>query len=336
MAKNIILNFALFGIGRIGKIHGKNIFENTKSKLLYVYDTNNNEAIKIAKKYHCEIAKNPDEALNDKKVNAVLIASPTNTHINLIIKSAKKGKAILCEKPIDLNIKNIIKCEKLLKKFNIPIQIGFNRRFDNTHAKLKKSCDQGIIGKKEMIIITSRDPSPPSFGYLKYSGGILRDMTIHDFDISRFILGDDKITEVHAQASNIFDKNIKKLNDYDTVMITMKSQSGVLIHINNSRRAVYGYDQRIEVLGSKGMLISDNQTPNSMKKFLGTSTESKESLYNFFVQRYELAYKNQLNSFIKSIVNKKLPLASFKDGKEAIILANAAYKSLNTGKTIRL
>ena len=144
---------------------------------------------------------------------------------------------------------------------------------------------------------------------------------------------------VYLDSSNSSQKPmsvIKKLNDYDTVMITMKSQSGVLIHINNSRRAVYGYDQRIEVLGSKGMLISDNQTPNSMKKFLGTSTESKESLYNFFVQRYELAYKNQLNSFIKSIVNKKLPLASFKDGKEAIILANAAYKSLNTGKTIRL
>ena len=185
MAKNIILNFALFGIGRIGKIHGKNIFENTKSKLLYVYDTNNNEAIKIAKKYHCEIAKNPDEALNDKKVNAVLIASPTNTHINLIIKSAKKGKAILCEKPIDLNIKNIIKCEKLLKKFNIPIQIGFNRRFDNTHAKLKKSCDQGIIGKKEMIIITSRDPSPPSFGYLKYSGGILETFSMNQNQSTR-------------------------------------------------------------------------------------------------------------------------------------------------------
>ena len=187
-----------------------------------------------------------------------------------------------------------------------------------------------------MLIITSRDPAPPSFEYLIKSGGIFRDMTIHDFDLSRYIIGKDRITEIIAKSSNLFDKNAKKAKDQDTTMIIMKTNSGALIHINNSRRAVYGYDQRIELFGNKGMIVSDNQTQTNIKKYTISSTEAKTPFYNFFIERYYDAYKEQLDSFVDSIKSKNIPLVTFEDGKEALILANAAYESINTGRSIKL
>ena len=331
-----MLNFALFGVGRIGELHAKNIFENNKSALSCIYDTNLELAKKIAKKYKCEVANTPNEALDEKSIDAVLIASPTDTHLELLIKSAKKSKPVLCEKPLDLDIKKINECEKMLMQFNVPIQIGFNRRFDKSHSDLVRRYQDGEIGKLEMLIITSRDPAPPSFEYLIKSGGIFRDMTIHDFDLSRYIIGKDRITEIYAKSSNLFDQNAKKAKDQDTAMIIMKTNSGALIHINNSRRSVYGYDQRIELFGSKGMIISDNQTATNIKKYTISSTEVKTPFYNFFIERYYEAYKKQLDSFIDSINNKSMPLVTFKDGKEALILANVAYESINTGRSIKV
>ena len=331
-----MLNFALFGVGRIGELHAKNIFENNKSALSCIYDTNLELAKKIAKKYKCEVANTPNEALDEKSIDAVLIASPTDTHLELLIKSAKKSKPVLCEKPLDLDIKKINECEKILMQFNVPIQIGFNRRFDKSHSDLVRRYQDGEIGKLEMLIITSRDPAPPSFEYLIKSGGIFRDMTIHDFDLSRYIIGKDRITEIYAKSSNLFDQNAKKAKDQDTAMIIMKTNSGALIHINNSRRSVYGYDQRIELFGSKGMIISDNQTATNIKKYTISSTEVKTPFYNFFIERYYEAYKKQLDSFIDSINNKSMPLVTFKDGKEALILANVAYESINTGRSIKV
>ena len=331
-----MLNFALFGVGRIGELHAKNIFENNKSALSCIYDTNLELAKKIAKKYKCEVANTPNEALDEKSIDAVLIASPTDTHLELLIKSAKKSKPVLCEKPLDLDIKKINECEKMLMQFNVPIQIGFNRRFDKSHSDLVRRYQDGEIGKLEMLIITSRDPAPPSFEYLIKSGGIFRDMTIHDFDLSRYIIGKDRITEIYAKSSNLFDQNAKKAKDQDTAMIIMKTNSGVLIHINNSRRAVYGYDQRIELFGSRGMIISDNQTATSVKKYTRSSTEERTPFYNFFIERYYEAYKKQLDSFIDSVNNKNQPLVTFEDGKEALILANAAYESISTGRSVKV
>ena len=216
------------------------------------------------------------------------------------------------------------------------IQIGFNRRFDKSHASLKQAYSNGEIGELEKIIITSRDPSPPGLDYLNAAGGFFRDTTIHDFDLSRFILGDDPIVEISAFGDNLFDANAKIANDFDTAMFILRSKAGVLIHINNSRRAVYGYDQRVEIFGSKGMMISGNQTPTSVRKYTDIHTSSKEPIYNFFIERYEQAYKDQLNEFIHSIKSNSKSKVSFEDGRNALILANAAYESHNNKKVVSI
>ena len=328
-----MLNFTLIGAGRIGKMHAQNIANHPLCNLLYIYDVNTELASSVAEISKAKIASNAEDAINDKDVDAVFIASATNTHIDYIILAAQAGKAIFCEKPIDLDINKVDYCRKKIKDLNVPIQIGFNRRFDPSHKKLKLSKDAGEIGKLEKIIITSRDPSPPSKEYLKISGGIFRDMAIHDFDFCRFILSNDPILEISAHASQLFSDDIKDVEDYDTSMVIMKSQSGVLCHINNSRRAIYGYDQRVEIFGSKGMLISNNQTPNSLEKYNATTTGSKELIYHFFIERYNQAYKDQLDDFVNMIVNKLSPNVTFEDGRKALIIANAAYVSLNNNNS---
>jgi len=185
-----------------------------------------------------------------------------------------------------------------------------------------------------MVVITSRDPEPPGIEYLKAAGGFFRDTTIHDFDLTRFILGDDPVVQVSAFGDALFDKNSQQVKDFDTAMFILKSKKGVLIHINNSRRAVYGYDQRVEVFGSKGMVISNNQTPTSLERYTSTSTNEKEPIHFFFIERYEQAYRDQFNEFIKCIKNKTKPLVGFEDGRNALIIANAAYESFESGKVI--
>jgi len=254
-----MLNIALMGAGRIGKMHAKNIALHPMCNLSYVFDINKEFANQVAQSTKAKVAKSPDEAINDNDVNVVFIASATPTHVDFITKGAKAGKAIFCEKPIDLNIEKVDQCYETIKNCDVPIQIGFNRRFDNSHRKVKLAKDNGEIGSLEMIIITSRDPEPPGLEYLKAAGGFFRDTTIHDFDLSRFILGDDPIVEVSAYGSQLISEECKEVGDHDTAMFIMRSQKGVLIHINNSRRAVYGYDQRVEIFGSKGMMISNNQ-----------------------------------------------------------------------------
>ena len=331
-----MINFVLFGTGRIGSLHAKNLAENKEANLLYVYDINEKVSNEVANQYNSQVVSSPEEALKDEKVSAVLIASSTATHVDLIIQSAAAGKHILCEKPIDLSIEKVNECKKQIANFNKSIQIGFNRRYDASHAAAKQSLTDGELGNLEKIIITSRDPAPPWADYLKVSGGIFRDMSIHDFDLSRFVLGDDPIVEVFAIGSVMFDSNCRDLDDFDTTMVIMKSQSGVLVHINNSRRAAYGYDQRLEIFGSEGMVISDNQTPISTKKFTNKSTFSQVPIYNFFLERFGQAYKDELDDFIDCIKNNKKINVTFEDGRAALILANAANESFKTGKLVKV
>lgn len=331
-----MINFALLGAGRIGKMHANNIVNNPKCNLAFVYDINTESADSVAKFSNSKTVNSPEEAINDKSVDAVLIASATSTHTKYIILSAKAGKAILCEKPIDLDINKVNQCYKEIKDLNAPIHIGFNRRFDKSNKYLKLARDNGEIGDLEMIVITSRDPSPSTIDYHKSSGGLFRDCTIHDFDLSRFILGNDEIVEISAFASQLVNEDIKKIGDHDTAMILMKSKKGVLIHINNSRRAVYGYDQRVEIFGSKGMLLSNNQTPTSIEKFNETGTFIKEPIYNFFIERYDQAYKAQIDDFVEKIENKQQPSVTFEDGRKALILANTAYKSLENNSSAKV
>jgi myo-inositol 2-dehydrogenase/D-chiro-inositol 1-dehydrogenase len=248
--------------------------------------------------------------------------------------AAKAGKAIFCEKPIDLDINKVNECMENIKGTNVPIQIGFNRRFDASHAKAQQARVKKEIGELEMVVITSRDPEPPGIDYLKAAGGFFRDTTIHDFDLTRFILGDDPVVQISAFGDALFDKNSQQVKDLDTAMFILKSKKGVLIHINNSRRAVYGYDQRVEVFGSKGMVISNNQTPTSLERYTNTSTNEKEPIHFFFIERYEQAYRDQFNEFVKCVEDKTKPLVGFEDGRNALIIANAAYESFESGRVI--
>ena len=330
-----MINFALLGTGRIGKLHASIINAHPEASLKYVYDIDTSSAKKIAKKYSCEVAKTAKEAISSDQINAILIASATPTHTDYIAIGAEFNKAILCEKPIDLDINKVNKCWQKIKKYKPTIQIGFNRRFDPNHNKVQSEVLSGKIGNIEMIVITSRDPSPPGIDYLKQSGGIFRDCSIHDFDLARFILNNDPIVEVFAQGSVNVSNDFKVTNDYDTTMCFMKSKKGVLVHINNSRRAVYGYDQRLEVFGSNGMLISDNVPNNDINYYNQNLSFAKKPIKNFFIERYKDAYQIQLDQFIKSIRNKKNTLVTFEDGKNALILANSATKSVKSNKVIK-
>jgi myo-inositol 2-dehydrogenase/D-chiro-inositol 1-dehydrogenase len=292
------------GAGRIGKMHAKIISAHPNAKLKYVYDVNKKFANDVARLTECKIASKPEEAINSKEIDAVLIASATPTHTKFITMAAKAGKAIFCEKPIDLDINKVNDCMESIKGTNVPIQIGFNRRFDASHAKAQQARVKKEIGELEMVVITSRDPEPPGIEYLKAAGGFFRDTTIHDFDLTRFILGDDPVVQISAFGDALFDKNSQQVKDLDTAMFILKSKKGVLIHINNSRRAVYGYDQRVEVFGSKGMVISNNQTPTSLERYTNTSTNEKEPIHFFFIERYEQAYRDQFNEFVKCVEDK--------------------------------
>ena len=331
-----MINFAILGLGRIGKIHVANIASDPKCNIECIYDIDNSISLEISKKYGCKVSLSAEEAISDPNVDAVCICSATPTHTKYILLAAKAGKAIFCEKPIDLSMERVNDCRKELQKYNVPIQIGFNKRFDPSHLSAKEKKDKGEIGVLEQILITSRDPSGPSAEYLKVSGGMFRDQTIHDFDFACFILGNDSIDEIFATGDNLFSTEAKEAKDIDTAMIIMKSKSGVFCHINNSRHSSYGYDQRVELFGSKGMLISENLTPTSVRKYGDDYTDSKDPILDFFIERYEIAYKHELEVFVDCIINKKPTPVNFEDGRNALIIADAAYDSLNTGKSVKV
>ena len=329
-----MIKIALMGAGRIGKMHANLIMANSNCSLEFVYDVNTKFAEEISKQTGAKVAKSPEDAINSENTDAVFIASATPTHVSFITMAVNAKKPVFCEKPIDLDINKVDECREFIKDKNIPIQIGFNRRFDKSHSKVKIASNDNEIGKLEMLVISSRDPEPPGIDYLKAAGGFFRDTTIHDFDLSRFILGDDPIEKISAFGEQLISEDAKKVGDHDTAMFIMRSKSGVLIHINNSRRAVYGYDQRVEAFGSKGMIISNNQTQSSVEKYTKDHTFAKDPVQFFFIERYEQAYKSQLEEFLGMITNKSQPKVTFEDGRRALIIANAAYESFNSGKVI--
>ncbi len=331
-----MINIALLGLGRIGQMHGENLNNHNQYNLKYVYDINMNLTKKIAKKLNSKAISNPKIAFNDKSVKAIFIATSTPTHIKLIIEAAENNKIIFCEKPLDLNINKINKCKKLIKKYNPKIQLGFNRRYDPGHNSLKTELKKGKIGKLEKIIITSRDPSPPSIQYLKASGGIFKDMMIHDFDLVRFYLGKDEPKTIIATASNISDKKFDNIKDFELATCVIKSKKGVQCIITNSRHCSFGYDQRVELFGSKGMIISENKRAKETTVHLKNSTANKASLLHFFVERYKEAYQLQLNDFAKFVKKKTRPLAEFDEGRKALIMANAAKSSLFSKSFVKL
>ena len=329
-------NVALIGLGRIGQMHGENLVSHKSFNLKYVFDVNNIINSKFSRKFKATKINNPSIAFKDKNIDVIFIASSTSTHINLIEEAVKHKKVIFCEKPLDLNIDKVNKCLKKIKKFNPKIQLGFNRRYDPGHNSLKKELKKGKIGNLEKIIITSRDPAPPSMNYLKISGGIFRDMMIHDFDLTRFYLQKDEVESVFTIASNISNKNFNKINDYELATCVLKSKKGVQCIITNSRHCSFGYDQRVELFGSKGMIISGNKKQNETEIFTKKNTSQKKPLLNFFVERYIDAYKLQLDELALYANKKKKPISSFEDGRRALIVANAALSSLKQKKQLKI
>lgn len=328
------IKFALLGCGRIGVLHARNVAKAEGARLETVFDPNTTAAEAVARVHGCGVSASAEEAIG--KADAVLIATSTATHADLIELAARAGKPILCEKPIDLSLDRVRACRKAIEGYNVPIQIGFNRRFDPGHRAARNACAAGKIGKLEQVVITSRDPGMPPRGYTAVSGGIFRDMTIHDFDVARFMLNDEP-TEVFATGSALVDPTIATdLGDFDSIMVVMRTADGKLCHINNSRRAAFGYDQRIELFGSEGMFISDNKKAHELKFYGSTTTEAAEPYLNFFIERYAEAYEAEIASFIATIRDGRPAQVTFNDGYRALVLAEAAIESAKTGKKVEV
>jgi myo-inositol 2-dehydrogenase/D-chiro-inositol 1-dehydrogenase len=330
-----MVSFALFGAGRIGAMHAGNIAAHPDARLAVVYDVHRPNAEKVAARTGARVAASVEEALADPAVEAVMICSSTDTHVELITAAARAGKLVLCEKPIDLDIARVEECRRDIAGTGVPVQIGFNRRYDASHGAVARAVRAGEIGQLQLLVITSRDPGMAPVEYMRGSGGIFRDMTIHDFDLARFILGEDPV-EVYAAGSIMIAPGLAELGDVDTAMVVMKAPSGALVHINNSRVAVYGYDQRVEAFGSKGMVQSDNLRPSSLVRYTKDRTDAKEPLLDFFIERYRQAYLDELSEFIAAVAGKGRPSVDFEDGRKALLLADAAWESLKSGRAVKV
>jgi myo-inositol 2-dehydrogenase/D-chiro-inositol 1-dehydrogenase len=329
-----LLNFALFGAGRIGRMHAENLAQRSDAKLLYVADTKPDAARALAEPLGARQA-GVDEVFSDPKVDAVLIASSTGSHADLSIAAARAGKAIFCEKPVDLTLRKVDLCIREVKKARVPMFVGFNRRFDPSFRSLKKRLDAGAIGKLEQVIITNRDPGLPDLRFLATSGGLFLDFTIHDFDMARWLLGEEPV-EVFAWGAVLVDPRVRtEGNDIDTAMLLLRTASGKMCHINNTRRTAYGYDQRIEAFGAKGMLRAANLTPTSVEHF-GAEATCADNPWPNFQTRYAAAYAAELSSFIRSVETRKPVEVGPEDSRQVLVLAEAALKSSRTGRPVRL
>lgn len=327
------VRFALLGAGRIGKVHAKAVSGNASAKLIAVADAFPAAAQAIASAYGCEVRT--IEAIEAAKdIDAVVICTPTDTHADLIERFARAGKAIFCEKPIDLDVDRVKTCIKVVSETKGKLMVGFNRRFDPHFMAVRQVIDDGKIGSVEMVTITSRDPGAPPVDYIKRSGGIFRDMTIHDFDMARFLLGEEPVT-VSATAAVLVDKAIGDAGDYDSVSVLLQTASGKQAMISNSRRATYGYDQRIEIHGSMGMVAAENQRPFSIEVANGDGY-TRPPLHDFFMTRYTEAYANEIAAFITAIEQGTAISPSGADGLAALKLADAAVQSVKEGKQIKV
>ncbi|MCZ6530793.1 MAG: inositol 2-dehydrogenase [Chloroflexi bacterium] len=328
-----MIKFCQFGVGLIGSIHAANIAKNPKASLRYVVDLDAGAARRAAEKYGAQVADS-NTALADPEVDAVLIASPTNTHAELLTAAAKAGKAIFCEKPIDLDIQRVDDCLRKIEKASVPVAIGFNRRFDPSHRAVHDALREGRVGTIEMVLLTSRGPEPPPISYVKVSGGQFRDQMIHFFDLARWLLGEEPI-EVFAMASCMVDPAIGEAGDVDTSMVLMKTASGALCHINNSRRTTYGYDERIEVFGSLGMVQSTNPRPKSVHYHTAEGSR-REGFFDSWLDRFLDSYRVELDHFIDAIGAGTKPMVTEQDGRLALVLANAALRSYETGSPVKI
>ncbi|PUB14283.1 inositol 2-dehydrogenase [Yoonia sediminilitoris] len=326
------LRIAILGAGRIGKVHARAVASVPGAALVAVAEPMAEAAKQIRAEFDCDIREIDQIAASDD-VDAVVICTPTDTHANLIEQFTAAGKAVFCEKPIDLNVARVRTCLKNVEATGGRLMLGFNRRFDPDFMALRAAIDDGRIGKVEMITLTSRDPGPPPYDYITRSGGIFRDMMIHDFDVARWLLGEE-VTSVQAAASVLTDPEIGRLGDYDSVNVILTTDSGKQCTITNTRRAAYGYDQRIEVHGSNGS-VSARNTHEANIEIADASGYHRPPLLNFFMTRYVTAYANEIAAFVQALESGSDMPTTGLDGLKALELAEAALKSVETGAAVQ-
>lgn len=329
-----MLRFGILGAGRIGNVHARAIAASGRAKVAYIADAMADAAANLAGVVGAKTAS-VQEVIAASDVDAILIATPTDTHADLIEEASRAGKAILCEKPVSLSVSRIEECLQIVEKAGVPLMIGFHRRYDPNFAFLEKRLRAGEIGDPEIITITCRDPSAPPVSYIERSGGLYRDMMIHDFDMARFLLGDEEPVIVHALGGVLTDPEIGKADDIDTASVQMQTASGKIVVITNSRRATYGHDQRIEVHGSKGLLRAAN-IHNTTVELANERGWTDDAIPSSFVERYQAAYTAEIHKFLDFLEKGEAPRASGRDGLMAQKLAEAATESRKTGQAIKL
>lgn len=328
------IRFGLIGTGRIGQVHAASIAASPDATLAWVADPFIDGARAVADRFGGTATESAEKLIASGEVDAILIASPTPTHVDLIEASVRAGLPVLCEKPIDLDIARVDALRPLVASSGVPVALGFNRRFDPNHAAAQARVRAGEIGELEQLIIISRDPAAPPADYIGVSGGIFRDMTIHDFDMARFFI--DDIVSVSATGTRTFDAGARQHGDFDTAVVTLRAASGAIVTIVNSRHSAVGYDQRMEAFGAKGMLQVGNPQQNTVVLSNGQAVEARPPYPEFFLERYAAAYAAELTEFVKLVRGEASTSPTFEDGRAALILADAAQRSAETGAAIEV
>jgi myo-inositol 2-dehydrogenase/D-chiro-inositol 1-dehydrogenase len=336
MGRKKILKIGIIGAGRIGKIHADNLATRVpQAEIAAIVDRDLKAAQQMASKYHVMGAYSDyRKILDDPKIDAIAIFTSTDTHADLIIAAAKAGKHIFCEKPIDLSLDRVDKAIAAVNKAGVKCQIGFNQRFDPSIKRLKELINTGKIGELQILRITSRDPAPPPVSFIKTSGGLFLDMTIHDFDMAGYLSGSE-VVEVYAIGGVMIDPVIGKAGDIDTAIITLKLASGVLGTIDNSRKAVYGYDKRVEVFGSGGMATIANNPANATT-YSNTKGVLTDKPSYFFLERYADSYTAEMSEFVKAILADKPTLLTAEESRKPVVIAMAANKSLRENRPVKI
>jgi myo-inositol 2-dehydrogenase/D-chiro-inositol 1-dehydrogenase len=329
-----MLEVAVIGTGFIGSVHARNIARHPDAELVAVSDANIEFAKQIAATTGAEAVTDIAEIFNNKDIHAVLIATPTDTHVNYLKRAADAGKAIYCEKPIGLDYQEAEKAVRAVRAAGVPVMLGFNRRFDASHAAVKEAVDRGEVGKVEIVQLTSRGPKPPPISYVKVSGGQLRDQTIHFFDLLRWLTNDEPV-EIYAIGAALVDPAIGEAGDVDTSIVSIRMASGALCQIDSSRRAAYGYDERVEVFGSEGLVESARQNFRGVSLYKGRQI-FRDGLHPGWFERIEQSYYQALDAFIQSVEKGTPASPSLEDGLKAQLIADKATESIKTGQPIKI
>jgi myo-inositol 2-dehydrogenase/D-chiro-inositol 1-dehydrogenase len=330
-----MIDFCLVGAGFIGPVHAANLAAHPGARLSWVVDLDAKAGKALADEHGVRASTSLAEALADPAVRAVIVCTPPRTHVAIIEAAANAGKAIFCEKPVDLDLARVDACREVLARTGVPFFVAFNRRFDPSHRALHDALRAGEIGRPEMLILSSRDPeiSPPD-AVAATPYGIFYDTMIHDFDMARWLLSDEPV-EIVARTACMLDEKENPHRDPDTAMVVLRMAGGALVHVNSSFRAVYGYDQRIEVFGARGMLISDNQRATTVERY-GKDGVRRDPLLHFFIDRYAESYRRELDAFVRAIEAGTSPSIGLDDGRRALMIAEAGVRSARSGAPVAL